>query len=322
MHAILNYNVSFPGLGIHDLSISRIAFQFNLFGRNVVVYWYGLIFAVAMVLCILLAMRQAKHHNLLSDDIIDLFLWMIPFILVGARLYYVVFEWDYFKGDWKLALNFREGGLAFYGGVIGGIIAIIVVAKIKKMKLYRPLDFLAVYVPLGQGIGRWGNFFNQEAFGTNTSLPWGMISEGTSQGLAAINPDPANPLPGIDPALPVHPTFLYEFVANMIIFVILFFIRKHARRPWTTFHSYLFLYGLVRFFVEGIRTDSLMVTLFDYHLRVSQLLSAIMVLVSGVFLVAIYLRGRRRDRVVASLCGIPDGIVEVVEAASKEEDED
>ncbi len=322
MHAILNYNVSFPGLGIHDLSISRIAFQFNLFGRNVVVYWYGLIFAVAMVLCIVLAMRQAKHHNLLSDDIIDLFLWMIPFILVGARLYYVVFEWDYFKGDWKLALNFREGGLAFYGGVIGGIIAIIVVAKIKKMKLYRPLDFLAVYVPLGQGIGRWGNFFNQEAFGTNTSLPWGMISEGTSQGLAAINPDPANPLPGIDPALPVHPTFLYEFVANMIIFVILIFIRKHAKRPWTTFHSYLFLYGLVRFFVEGIRTDSLMVTLFDYHLRVSQLLSAIMVLVSGVFLVAIYLRGRRRDRVVASLGGIPDGIVEVVEAASKEEDED
>lgn len=322
MHAILNYNVSFPGLGIYDLPVSRIAFQFNLFGRHVVVYWYGMLFAVAMVLCIVLAMRQAKHHNLLSDDIIDLFLWMIPAILIGARLYYVAFEWEHFKGNWKSALNFREGGLAFYGGVIGGIIAIIIITKVKKMKLHRPLDFFAVYVPLGQGIGRWGNFFNQEAFGTNTSLPWGMISEGTANGLAAINPDPANPLPGIDPALPVHPTFLYEFIANMIIFVILIYVRRHAKRPWTTFHSYLFLYGLVRFFVEGIRTDSLMFTLLGYNLRVSQVLSALMVLVSGVFLIAIFLRGRRRERIVASLAGVPDGIIEVSEAVSEESDED
>ncbi len=321
MRAILNYTVSFPGLGIHDLSISRVAFQFNLFGRHVIVYWYGLLFAIAMVLCISLAMRHAKHHRLKSDDILDLFLWMIPMILIGARVYYVIFEWEQFKGDWKSMLNIRQGGLAFYGGVIGGIIAVIAVTKVKKLKLHRPLDFLAVYVPLGQAIGRWGNFFNQEAFGTNTSLPWGMISEGTKQGLAALSPDPANPLPGLDPTLPVHPTFLYEFVANMIIFVILLYVRKHVKRPWATFHSYLFLYGLVRFFVEGVRTDSLMFELFGYNLRVSQLLSALMVLVSGIFLIAIYVRGRQRDKLVASLAGVPTDVVEISELTSEEDDD-
>jgi phosphatidylglycerol:prolipoprotein diacylglycerol transferase len=169
MCGILNFTVSFPGLGINDLSISRVAFQFNLFGRQVTVFWYGLLFAIAMVLCIALAMRHAKYHNFDSNDILDFFLWMIPFILIGARIYYVIFEWDQFRGNWKSAFNIRQGGLAFYGGVIGGIVAILVVAKFKKIKFYRPLDFLVVYVPLGQAIGRWGNFFNQEAFGTNTS---------------------------------------------------------------------------------------------------------------------------------------------------------
>lgn len=320
MQAILNYTVSFPGLGINDLSISRIAFQFNLFGRQVTVFWYGLLFAAAMVLCIVLAMRHAKHHNFKSDDILDFFLWMIPLILVGARLYYVIFEWDQFRGDWKSILNIRQGGLAFYGGVIGGIIAVIAVTKIKKMKLHRPLDYLAVYVPLGQAIGRWGNFFNQEAFGTNTSLPWGMISEGTRQGLAAMNPNPANPLPGLNPALPVHPTFLYEFIANMVIFVILLIVRRRVKRPWVTLHSYLFLYGLVRFFVEGVRTDSLMFQLFGLNLRVSQVLSALMVLFSGAFLIAIYVRGRQRDRMVASLAGVPADVTEICELVANDED--
>ena len=319
MCGILNFTVSFPGLGINDLSISRVAFQFNLFGRQVTVFWYGLLFAIAMVLCIVLAMRHAKHHNFDSNDILDFFLWMIPFILIGARIYYVIFEWDQFRGNWKSAFNIRQGGLAFYGGVIGGIVAILVVAKFKKIKFYRPLDFLVVYVPLGQAIGRWGNFFNQEAFGTNTSLPWGMISEGTRQGLAALNPIPAKPLPGLDPSLPVHPTFLYEFIANMVIFVILIYVRRRAKRPWATLHSYLLLYGLVRFFVEGIRTDSLMFRLFDYNFRVSQVLSAVMVLFSGVFLIAIYVRGRRRDRLVGSLPGVPSDVVEITESASKDE---
>lgn len=313
MQAIMNFNVSFPGLGIHDLSINRIAFQFNLFGRQMTVYWYGMIFAIAMVLCIVLAMWHAKRYGLKSDDVLDTYLWMIPFILIGSRLYYVAFEWNQFKGDWKSMFDFRQGGLAFYGGVIGGLVAVIIVAKIKKIKLHRLLDFFAVYIPLGQAIGRWGNFFNQEAFGTNTSLPWGMISEGTKRGLSALNHDLANPLPGLNPALPVHPTFLYEFVANMMIFVILIFVRRNAKRPWVTVHTYLLSYGFVRFFVEGIRTDSLMFKLFNYDFRVSQVLSAAMVLFSGAFLIAIWLRGRKRDKMVSSLAGVPSDVTEITE---------
>lgn len=318
MLVLMNYHVSFPRLGIHDLSINRIAFQFSLFGRQFTVFWYGLIFALAMVLCIVLAMRHAKRYQLTGDDILDTFLWMIPLILVGSRLYYVVFEWDQFKGNWRSIADFRQGGLAFYGGVIGGILAIMITAKLKRIKLHRLLDFFAVYVPLGQAIGRWGNFFNQEAFGSNTSLPWGMISEGTRQGLAALNRDLTNPLPGLNPDLPVHPTFLYEFIANIIIFVVLIFVRRRSSRPWVTVHTYFLLYGFVRFFVEGIRTDSLKFKLFSCDLRVSQVLSAAMVLFSSAFLIAIYLRGRKRDRIVAGISGVPEGIAEIKELMPEE----
>ena len=160
---------------------------------------------------------------------------MIPLILVGSRLYYVVFEWDQFKGNWRSIADFRQGGLAFYGGVIGGILAIMITAKLKRIKLHRLLDFFAVYVPLGQAIGRWGNFFNQEAFGSNTSLPWGMISEGTRQGLAALNRDLTNFCPA-STRIRLYTRLFYEFIANIIIFVVLIFVRRRSSRPWVTVH--------------------------------------------------------------------------------------
>jgi phosphatidylglycerol:prolipoprotein diacylglycerol transferase len=190
------------------------------------------------------------------------------------------------------------------------MLAITIAARIKRVKLHRVLDFFAVLVPLGQGIGRWGNFFNQEAFGTNTQLPWGMISEGTRQGLQALNANPASPLPGLDPNLPVHPTFLYEFLANMMIFVILLFVHKHQKRPWSSVLTYFFLYGIVRFFVEGIRTDSLMFDAFGQSIRISQLLSAVMVV--GSVIVYLVIRGmdHKRKALMAELAA-PDTIVEV-----------
>lgn len=297
----MKYNVSFPGLGIENLRIGREAFQISLFGNDLTVYWYGLTFTLGMVLCIVLAMTRAKKYDFTKDDVLDYFLWMIPFIMVGARAYYVAFEWEYFKGSIFRILDFRQGGLAFYGGVIGGIVALLIAARVKKTKAHRIMDYLAVLLPLGQGIGRWGNFFNQEAFGTNTSLPWGMISEGTRQGLAALNADPANPLPGLDPNLPVHPTFLYEFLANMLIFVILIFVLKKQKRPWTTVLTYFFLYGIVRFFVEGVRTDALMFTAFGQIWRISQVLSAAMVAGSILLYIFIGIYEKRRQRLIASL---------------------
>ena len=301
MTALLTFHVSFPGLGIHDLAIDRAAFHLSLFGRDLTVYWYGLTFTLAMVLCIVIALYRAEKYDFTRDDILDYFLWMIPLILLGSRLYYVAFEWDQFKGSWAAVLDFRQGGLAFYGGVIGGMLAVTLVARIKRVKLHRIFDYLAVLIPLGQGIGRWGNFFNQEAFGTNTSLPWGMISEGTRQTLAALNPNPANPLPGLDPSLPVHPTFLYEFLANMAIFAILLVIHKRQKRPWMTVLSYFFLYGIVRFFVEGIRTDSLTFDALGQTWRISQVLSAVMVVVSALLFALIIWRGKKTDRLMASM---------------------
>ncbi|NLB51093.1 MAG: prolipoprotein diacylglyceryl transferase [Clostridiaceae bacterium] len=310
MRFVLNYHVSFPGLGIENLVVNREAFVFNLFGRELTVFWYGLIFTLAMILCIVIAMMRAKNFGFTRDDILDYFLWMIPLILVGSRLYYVVFEWDQFKGSFASIFDLRQGGLAFYGGVLGGMLAVAIAARIKRVKLHRILDYLAVLIPLGQGIGRWGNFFNQEAFGTNTSMPWGMISEGTRQGLAALNPDPANPLPGLNPNLPVHPTFFYEFAANMIIFAVLLLVHKRQKRPWTTVLTYFFLYGIVRFFVEGIRTDSLMFNAFGSTFRISQVLSAVMVVGAVIVFVIIRGRAKKRHQLIAELATAPEQVPE------------
>ncbi|MDD2457016.1 MAG: prolipoprotein diacylglyceryl transferase [Eubacteriales bacterium] len=272
--------VSFPGLGIENLPVSRVAF--NLFG--IPVYWYGMLIAIAIILSLFLASRQADKFGLKSDDIMDMYIFLIPAMIVFARIYYVVFEWDYYRSDWRRIFNTREGGLAFYGGVIGGAVAIILVARFKKIKIADILDFIIVYVPLAQGIGRWGNFFNQEAFGTNTTLPWGMISSQTSAYLTNI--------PGTDAFTPVHPTFLYEFIGNLVLFFVLLKIRNNRRFAFQVLLTYLLGYGIVRFFVEGIRTDALFIG--NTSWRISQVLSAVMVVVSTLLLVLLGQRARRK----------------------------
>jgi len=279
-----DYLVDFPGLGIQDIQLSRIAFK--LFGMPI--YWYGLLIAFAIILSMLLAMRQAPKFSLKSEDIMDTFIAIIPLMIVFARLYYVAFEWEYYVEDWKMIFDTRQGGLGFYGGVIGGALAIWLVTRIKKIKVSALLDFLVVYVPLGQGIGRWGNFFNQEAFGNNTTLPWGMYSNQTEAYLKAIG--------GFDPAAPVHPTFLYEFLGNMIIFAVLYRLRKNNKTPFAITLWYLLLYGFLRFFVEGIRTDPLLIG--NTGIRISQLLSALMVIASVILLVV--LRQLRLKRELAA----------------------
>ncbi len=263
------YHVSFPGLGIHDLTINNIAFTFSIAGKEISIYWYGIIIASAFLICIFWASKEAPRFGMESDDIYDAFLWIIILALVGARLYYVAFSWDYFKDNLMKIFQTRHGGLAFYGGLIGGMIAVVITARKKKINLMRFVDFFAVYVPLGQAIGRWGNFINQEAFGTNTDLPWGMWSERTYEYLDQFGQQYA-------PMSPVHPTFLYESIANLIICYILYRVRKTNRTNGKVFSVYLILYGIVRFFVEGLRTDSLYIGNTD--IRISQALSLVFVL--------------------------------------------
>jgi phosphatidylglycerol:prolipoprotein diacylglycerol transferase len=279
------FHVSFPGLGIDQVTIDRVAV--DLFGFEI--YWYGIIIAFAILLCLFLVNRSAKRYGVLPDYVLDTILAIIPLMLVFARIYYVAFSWDEFKGNWLGIFNPRTGGLAFYGGVIGGAVAIVLVSKIRRVPLSRMMDLLVVYLPLGQAIGRWGNFFNQEAFGTNTTLPWGMISEGTTKYLKEIG--------GFDPLAPVHPTFLYEFLANLLIFALLLWVRKKSKRPFETTVVYFIAYGSVRFFTESIRTDSLYIG--STGIRISMVLSAAMFLIALVLFILI-----RRKPVIEGLAGV------------------
>ena len=273
--------VSFPGLGIHNLPIDRVAFSIGSFE----IYWYSICLILAFFSCVGLAMLQAKKHDLTPDHVIDYALVCIPSALVGARLYYVAFDWDSYKSDLKSILDIRSGGLAVLGGVLGALIAAYILTKIKKLHYVQVLGALIVYIPLGQAIGRWGNFFNQEAFGTTTNLPWGMISSETTAYLKSY-------YPLLDSTSPVHPTFLYESLACALIFVLLLVIRDKVKNSYATIAGYFILYGITRFFIEGLRTDSLYIG--NTSLRTSQVLSAILVVFG--FLLLAYARFRENGQ--------------------------
>lgn len=230
------YHVSFPKLGI-NLEISPIAFTMGLIEVN----WYGLILAMSFLAAFGYIYRRSKDFKIDKDKLIDVVIACMFCGIIGARLYYVIFyPGNFYKINPIEIFNIHKGGIAIYGGVIGGAIGGITLAKIKNIKLLPLLDLLSIGLILGQAIGRWGNFFNQEAFGGATTLPWGMVSEET-MGRA------------------VHPCFLYESVWCLIGFFILHKYSKAKKiRSGEIFNIYLFWYGLGRFLIEKLRADSLM----------------------------------------------------------------
>lgn len=263
--------VEFPGLGI-KLNVNDIAF--TLFKP---VYWYGILIACGFLLSAMLAMKQSKDFGFTQDDILDMLLYAGPIGIIGARVYYVIFSWDYYRYDLAETVKIWNGGLAIYGGIIAGVLTAFVFAKIRKLSPLKLFDFAIIYIPLAQAIGRWGNFFNQEAFGSNTNLPWGMTSENVRRYLSELQSNGVM----VNPLQPVHPTFLYESIWDLIIFFLLFSRRKHKKADGEVFLLYLVLYGVGRFFIEGLRTDSLMLG----SIRISQFLSAVFVIVSVIALV-------------------------------------
>ena len=270
-----NVLVRFPGLGL-DIELSRVAFR--LFG--VPIYWYGIIISLAFVACVLWAMRDAKRFGYEPDTVIDLVLVAIPICIVSARLFFVVFSWDMFKDNLLEIFNIRHGGLAIWGGIIGAVISGTIIVKWKKLQTLKFFDFAIVYVPLGQAIGRWGNFFNQEAFGTNTTLPWGMTSPEVKQYLTN-NLDSLHAQNVIVyPDLPVHPTFLYESIWNLALFGFLYFMRGKKKFDGQIFCLYFIGYGIARAFIETLRTDALMIG----NLRI-----AIVMSVLGIIAFTIYM---------------------------------
>lgn len=258
------HTVEFPGLGL-VLHINPIALK--IFG--IPIYWYGIIIAVGFLVAVLLGMRDSQKFGIDSETIIDLVLFAAPTAIVFARLYYVVFSWNSYKNNLWEIINIRHGGLAIYGGVVGAFLMAYLVSKYKKISALKLFDFGVPYLVLAQAIGRWGNFINQEAFGTNTTLPWGMKSEATTSYLKDLQSRGIN----VDPGAPVHPAFLYESLWNLGVFFLLIWYRKRKKRDGEVFFLYMILYGVGRFWIESLRTDSLMAG----NLRISMVLAALFV---------------------------------------------
>jgi len=266
--------IRFPKIGI-TVETDPVAFNIG----NFPVYWYGVIIAAALILCAFLAVKHSKANKFSEDLVYDVLLCSLPCAIVGARLYYVLCEWSYYSADLKRIFDTRSGGLAVYGGVIGAFLGTYIMCRIRKIPFSTVADYCVAYIPLGQAIGRWGNFFNQEAFGTTTNLPWGMTSDKIASYLR-IN------CPSLDSSMPVHPTFLYESLITFSVFIILLLVRSKSKHKYEVVSVYMIGYGIGRFFLEGLRTDSLYLA--GTSIRTSQLLS--LILVVGGLLIVIFSR--------------------------------
>ncbi|MBP3801232.1 MAG: prolipoprotein diacylglyceryl transferase [Clostridia bacterium] len=250
--------INFEGLGLH-LNINSVAVNIG----EVKIYWYAVLIVLAFAIGILLCKRDNGKYNIKFDDILELMVFVIPISLICARLYFILFKLDYFMNNPGEILNIRNGGLAIYGGIIGAIVTIIIFCKKKKIKVLNILDYIAPFLALGQAIGRWGNFFNGEAHGTitNNFLRMGITENGHY--------------------IQVHPTFLYESICTLTIFIILYSMRNKRKFEGQLTCIYFVLYGIVRTVIEGFRTDSLM--LGDF--RISQILSILLSIVFGIILI-------------------------------------
>ncbi|MBO4235797.1 MAG: prolipoprotein diacylglyceryl transferase [Firmicutes bacterium] len=208
---------------------------FSIFGIDI--RWYGILVGLAFLIAVYLSYRRAPIVGLEPDHVLDFCIFMIPLSIIGARLYYVIFEWEYYAGDIKKIIDLRSGGLAIHGGLIAGLLVAWAVSRYHKFKLRDLVDDVFPNVALGQAIGRWGNFFNSEAHGGPTDLPWGIMVDGVK----------------------VHPTFLYESIWCLLIFIFLTWFCKRRKFSGQVGLLYGILYSAERFFVESLRTDSLMI---------------------------------------------------------------
>ena len=252
--------LSFPGLGISEFEVNSVAF--DIFGSPIA--WYGVIIACGMVLAVVYAMFRAKQIGITPDDVIDFALFTIPIGVIGARLYYVMTKLEEFDTFEKI-IDIRGGGLAIYGGIIAGGITVLVVSFIKKINFLAFADCVAPAVLLAQGVGRWGNFMNGEAFGTETDI---FIRMG-------IQNHNSYTTFGTSEMVFVHPTFLYESLWNILGFTLAALLTKHKKYDGQMFLLIFGWYGLGRMFIEGLRTDSLYTNLFGWEFRTSQVLAAV-----------------------------------------------
>ena len=269
----------FPNLGIEIAHLDRVVF--TVFGRNV--YWYGIFIGLAVVLGVLMAMKEAKRTGQSPDMYVDFIIYALIFAIIGARLYYVIFSWDFYSAHPEKIFALREGGLAIYGGIIGGVLTAIVYCKRKGVNFWLLADTIAPCLAFGQMLGRWGNFFNREAFGgfTNGLLAMRLqVSQVRTSDISAEVMQHIVNYGGVD-YIQVHPTFLYESLWNLCLFLLLIKFRPKKKFDGQVLGLYFLGYALGRVWIEGLRTDQLMFGPF----AVSQLLSGGLIICAAIFLI-------------------------------------
>ena len=250
----MEQTVAFPGLGL-EFNINRVAFQIG----NIPVYWYGILIALGFILAIIYVNKRAKEFGIDPDRMLDVIMGGAVGGIVGARAYYVLLKWDYYGQNLDQIFNTRSGGMAIYGGIIGGLLIGLLMCKIRKVRFVPAVDLAAGGFFIGQAIGRWGNFVNIEAFGGNTSLPWGMSSSVITSYLTEHEAELEALGMNIDPNMPVHPTFLYESIWCLLGFLFLAWYTQRRKFDGELILIYMMWYGAGRAVIEGLRTDSLMI---------------------------------------------------------------
>lgn len=286
----MDYNINFPNLNIYLEHVGK-----NIMIGNFSIAYYGITIAVGMIAGILIASWMAKRTGQNPDTYFDLALIAIVCSLIGARLYYVAFRWDYYKNDLLRILNVREGGLAIYGGVIAAILTVFVFSKVKKLSFGKLCDTAGLGLVLGQVIGRWGNFFNREVFGGYSDGLFAMqlpLSAVRSSDVTEELLENTVVISGVK-YIQVHPTFLYESFWNLCLLLFLIWFTKRKAFDGEVFLLYLFGYGVGRFWIESIRTDQLLIPGIGYP--VSMAVAAVCTIVSAVWIAVGHIRSRRRE---------------------------
>ena len=283
----MDMSIRFPHLGIYLPNVGK---TISVFGFDIA--YYGITIAIAMIVGISIALHEAKRTGQNQDTYLDLLMLTMLTSVVGARIYYVIFSWDNYKDNLGEILNIRNGGLAIYGGIIAGAITVFIYSKITKMKFLQIADTVCMGLAAGQIIGRWGNFFNREAFGeyTNNLLAMQLpVSAVRKNEITSAMWNHVVTIGGVE-YIQVHPTFLYEGLWSFMVLLFLFWFRKRKKFEGELFFCYLAGYGAGRFWIESLRTDQLLLP--GIHVPVSQMLSAVLVVV----LLSVIICKRRKNR--------------------------
>ena len=281
----MHMNIDFPNLGIHLEDVGKTVTVFNFD-----IAYYGIVIGIGIVAGLAIAMWQARRTGQNPEDYIDLAMYAVIFGIIGARIYYVAFSWDMYKDDLLSVLNIHEGGLAIYGGVIAAVITVFIFAKLKNLSPFLLLDTAGLGLVTGQMIGRWGNFFNREVFGEYTDSLLAMrlpVDAVRSSDISEAMWNHLETVKGVN-YIQVHPTFLYESLWCLMVLLLMILYGRYKKFDGEVFLFYLAGYGVGRFWIEGIRTDQLLLPVVG--LPVSQVLSGVLIVVSVVWIIL----GRRK----------------------------